>query len=175
MIEAGYLVGGRCVLCNNGEDTVYHRIWMCAASAGARGTHPAALLALRSLELSGRPRPMKFAHVAATRGIIPDLAGDILAAQHEVHLCLRGGDLIESAWVRLHTDRIYTDGSCRQDRATGKPRAGFAIVALCPLGALRAVVHGCVPAHLPQSAAAAEAVGGRTGHRAMRRCCSVRY
>ena len=158
MIEAGYLVGGgRCVLCSSGEDTVYHRIWMCAASADARSTHPTALSALRAMELSGRARPMRFAHVAATRGIIPDLAGDIGAAQHEMHLCRMGGDLVESAWVRLHTDRIYTDGSCQQDRATGKPRAGFAIVALGPSGALRAVVHGCVPAHLPQSAAAAEA------------------
>ena len=91
MIDAGHLVGGVCALCGQGADDVYHRIWMCPSPATERAAHGAALNLLRQKELSGIQPNMIHAFVAATRGIIPDVAGGLGAAQPECHLVAVAG------------------------------------------------------------------------------------
>ena len=50
---------------------------------------------------------------------------------------------------------VYTDGSCHQHRAIGKPVAGYGVVVIGEDGAQLGRIYGPVPNHLPQTAAAA--------------------
>ena len=134
MIDAGYLVGGVCALCGLGTDDIYHRIWMCPSSAAERTAHGGALNTLRQMELSGRMPGMLHAFVAATRGIIPDVVGGPGPAQPECHLVATAAGMMPQQWTHDAADRIYTDGSCRQERCLGKPAAGYAIIALTQAG-----------------------------------------
>ena len=88
MRGVGYVVNGACQLCGCDNDNLYHIIWMCPASADIRAQHQnqAALMALRAGELSPDPKTRRVAHVAGTRGIIPDLMPELGTATPEQQL-----------------------------------------------------------------------------------------
>ena len=67
---------------------------MCPSSATELASHGAALNMLRQKELSGIQPRMLHAFVPAARGIIPDVAGGLGAAQPECHLVAVAGDML---------------------------------------------------------------------------------
>ena len=99
-------------------------MWVCSASKIKRDAtvtetaDPAALLV--KYRAAGGKTAL-YMDIAATRAVIPDLIGDIIAPLDEmVEGCLA---LSLDEWPGI----VYTDGSCDHNREINKPRAGYAV------------------------------------------------
>ena len=148
MADAGYDVDAACPLCQSGaDDTLWHRMWECEASADLRRGQEA----LTRRALAAGPGSALY-----SLGLAPHPNNDV-----EV-LGPSSSDLaVHEGWAEglpaiFEPGPVYVDGSCAPAVVPEMARASWAVVQVGADGLVSRSIAGVVPACLPQSAPAAE-------------------
>ena len=159
MREAGYEVEDVCPLCNSPGDTLHHRLWSC--HAGEQQRKEAAGKEDTRLELES----MGPDSLIATRGLFrhPADKAERPSTSESIKVVQFGRDQwgqetqqeVPFNEAVIQGD-IFPDGAAYPHPVRDLARAGWAAVALDPLGNVLTVVSGAVPAPLPQTPQAAE-------------------
>ena len=146
--RAGHQIDNRCPLCGSchEDDTVWHRLWRCPATADLRQSEEMAKVTMRARQAGPRSVLYSTGLVANPAASAPGPADAAL------------GDWLhgEEPWDRSRGD-LYWDGSATTYELDGCNRAGWAVIQMAPgAAAPHRVVRGAVPSCYPQTAQAAE-------------------
>ena len=154
LADAGYDVGDTtCELCNDGNDTLYHRLWCCTAPAvvAVRKRTASKKLIWAALR-AGEDDPM------FTHGVLPHPAEPGPGPQAQMKMeawHIDGDEALVEGRPRM-SGTMYADGHATRTGVDELNRASWAIIELSDDGELRSYLRGCVPATYPQTAQAAE-------------------
>ena len=146
LLKCGYDTNPVCTQCFNSMDTIFHRCFSCP-SISTR-----AELALGK-DLFDRILAAGDTSLAANRCLYPCPA--IVATPSRSSKCtfinFGCGDSFATK-----DGPVFGDGSCLNGPYKSLARAGFAVAQVDSEGQIIRAIFGCVPAHLPQTALAAE-------------------
>ena len=145
--QAGYPVDPTCPLCGKDTDTMWHRMWQCAGTADLRRADPA----LTERALAAGPGSLVY-----SMAVVPHPATRTGYAGPSLGPEVRHWGWPSGVAPRFPPGEVFLDGSCTPSPLPELARASWAVVQLCPRGSVLRSVLGLVPAHLPQSAPAAE-------------------
>lgn len=158
----GYVVTARCPLCDNAEDTIFHRLYECEAANEARDKilqKEPHFKAIRDHVIANKAEaPVLLAATALTIQV-PKVLGEISNANEDT--CLIQSDMqvqrpnIHQFQFDVGTD-IYTDGSATNVGCKVFARAGWSAIQIDPHGRLTKAAFGPLDLSTTQDAPAAE-------------------
>ena len=160
LVAMGYEVDNLCPKCGLAEDTLHHRLWVCADPEveAVRSTFPFSLVEAARAEAPHVSCMFRCRRVG--EGLPFPVAGHILEHCTAHRLVDEqwqsiGLERLNPDWVRSHNVHLFTDGSCVREEWAGSQRAGWGVVGVAG-GRLAFEAYGPVPAPQPQTAPAAE-------------------